>query len=704
MTAKKNHRWVRTIGQPNYTNEKITSISGTFQDITEKMIERQKLDKVIQMSSLLIEIESQNVDLKKITRTMIEISGAFAASFNIFEEDGHEFTTVAFDVLNENARKALNLLGYDVVNKKWNRDPHREDMIKDQNITRFESLHELTEGVINNSIIKIIEKTFNLGYTFILKISKEGKLLGDFTLMFTKGETFLSQNIAELFANQVGIYIEKWQAEKALKISESRHKQMIANIWDVISISDEDGTIVYHSDNLIDEFGWKSEDIIGKSFKELIHPDDLSRISDDFLKLKKKPKATNAIEFKHLCKDGSYKLVSLSVINLLSDPIIKGFLTAYHDISKRRQAEEQNIILNRAVENSPASIVITDSNGLIEYINPRFTAITGYTFDEAIGQNPRILKSGNMPISIYHELWDTILKGKEWRGELENKKKNGELYWEMASISGIKNEQGIITHFVAVKEDITSRKEFIEEIESKNEQLQLTNAQKDKFLSIIAHDLRGPFSGFLGLTEILAKNINSLPLDDIKDLAQEMKHSAGNLYDLLSNLLEWSRTQRGLIDFKPEEIDMTEIVSHSFETFYETGRQKQVVFVSDVPKSSTAKADRYMLQTVLRNLISNALKFTAKGGKISLTIQPTSSGEIICAIKDTGVGMPKKILENLFRIDVNVSRAGTNNEPSTGLGLILCKEFVEKHGGRIWAESEEGHGSTFYFTLPGTSK
>lgn len=574
ITAKKNHRWVHTIGRPNYTNGIITSISGTFQDITEKIIEKQKLDKVVQISSLFIETESQNIDLNKITRTMIEISGASSASFNIFEENGQDFTTVAFEILNGNAQKIMKILGFNLVNKKWGRDIRREELIKDQDITRFDSLHDLTDGIINNSVIKIIEKILNIGYVYILKISKEEKILGDFTLFFSKGKTLESPKILELFANQIGIYLDK------------------------------------------------------------------------------------------------------------------------------RQIEEQNIILNRAVENSPASIVITNSDGIIEYVNPRFTINTGYTLDEAVGQNPRILKSGNMPASVYQELWKTIQAGKEWRGELENRRKNGELYWEIASICGIKNDKGFVTHFVAVKEDITVRKQFEEEIKTKNELLQQINAQKDKFFSIIAHDLRGPFSGFLGLTEILADDIQSMSLDEIQNLAREMKRSAGSLYNLLSNLLEWSRSQRGLINFKPEKIDMFEMASHSFETFYETGRQKKVRFVTDVPQFTIAKADRYMIQAILRNLISNALKFTPSGGTVSLIIKQNNSGELICAVKDTGIGMPPKIFKNLFRIDVNVSRTGTNNEPSTGLGLMLCKEFVEKHGGRIWAETEEGHGSTFYFTLP----
>ncbi len=347
--------------------------------------------------------------------------------------------------------------------------------------------------------------------------------------------------------------------------------------------------------------------------------------------------------------------------------------------------------------------MITNSDGLIEYVNPRFTITTGYTFDEAVGQNPRILKSGNMPLPVYQELRDAIIAGKEWRGELENRRKNGELYWEIASISGIKNDHGLVTHFVAVKEDITSLKQFQEEIKSKNEQLQLTNAQKDKFFSIIAYDLRAPFSGFLGITEILAEDIKAMPIDEIQHLAREMKRSAGNLYNLLSNLLEWSRSQRGLIDFKSEEINLFEMAANSLETFYETGRQKQISLVSNVPENTMITADLYMLQTVLRNLISNAIKFTPSGGTVSLIIKPANSGELLFAVKDSGIGMPQKILENLFRIDVNSRRPGTDNEPSTGLGLMLCKEFVEKHGGRIWTESAEGRGSTFYFTLTGKS-
>ena len=224
-------------------------------------------------------------------------------------------------------------------------------------------------------------------------------------------------------------------------------------------------------------------------------------------------------------------------------------------------------------------------------------------------------------------------------------------------------------------------------------------ATKDKFLSIIAHDLRGPFNGFLGLTQIMAEELSDLTMEEIQKKVISMRNSAVNLFSLLENLLEWTRMQQGLISFEPDVIELHKIVAESISFLLETANNKEIQLTYDIPKDWVVKADRNMLQTVLRNLVSNALKFTHNGGKVTISASAGEDHNVVVAIKDTGIGMSHEMVANSFRLDVQTGRKGTNGEPSSGLGLLLCKEFIEKHGGKIWVESEEGVGSTFYFTL-----
>lgn len=272
---------------------------------------------------------------------------------------------------------------------------------------------------------------------------------------------------------------------------------------------------------------------------------------------------------------------------------------------------------------------------------------------------------------IYYELsWNTILLGNE-----------------------------IVGATVFVK-DISERKRSEMEIKFKNEQLIDLNSTKDKFFSIIAHDLRSPFNSFLGLTQIMAEELPSLTMSQVQEIAISMSKSATNLYRLLENLLQWSRMQQGAIPFNPETVQLASIVDESIEMIQEAAKSKGIDIVTTIPGGLNVFADTNLFQTVVRNLVSNAVKFTPKGGKVNLSAKITDDKNIEISIRDTGIGMSKAMVDNLFRIDVQTSRKGTEGEPSTGLGLILCKEFIEKHGGKIWVESEIGKGSKFYFTLP----
>jgi signal transduction histidine kinase len=253
---------------------------------------------------------------------------------------------------------------------------------------------------------------------------------------------------------------------------------------------------------------------------------------------------------------------------------------------------------------------------------------------------------------------------------------------------------------ILTSRDITEKKQEEEHMKFKNEELLNLNAEKDKFFSIVAHDLRSPFNSFLGLTQIMAEDLQSLSMSQIQNIALSMSKSANNLYALLENLLAWSRLQRGMTSFDPKSFMLMPKISESLDLVCEMAHRKGIETNINIQEDLIVFADQNMLESTLRNVVLNAVKFTNKGGKIAISARSASRSSIEICVKDTGIGMNREILDKLFRIDEHISRVGTEGEASTGLGLLLSKEFIEKHGGRIWAESEEGKGSTFYFTFP----
>ncbi len=243
------------------------------------------------------------------------------------------------------------------------------------------------------------------------------------------------------------------------------------------------------------------------------------------------------------------------------------------------------------------------------------------------------------------------------------------------------------------------RKKAEEEITLKNKQLLVINAEKDKFFSILAHDLRGPLSSFVSATQIISEEIQKMDMEEIKEITESMKTSATNIYSLLENLLEWSRLRRGAMDFVPENFNLKKKISDSIKVLSEYAGKKGIIIEISIPDQLEVIADNHMFDAVIRNLVSNAIKFTPAGGKVNVAADFNSDRSIEVKISDSGIGMTHEMKGKLFLLNEKTRREGTEGEPSTGLGLLLCKEFIEKHNGKIWVESEVGKGSTFSFTI-----
>lgn len=235
-------------------------------------------------------------------------------------------------------------------------------------------------------------------------------------------------------------------------------------------------------------------------------------------------------------------------------------------------------------------------------------------------------------------------------------------------------------------------------------QLHKLNEGKDKLFSIIAHDLRSPFNGLLGLTEIMAEGLQDMSMAQIGQMASIIRSSASKIYNLLDNLLEWSLMQRGLTPFTPSTIVLAEKIEECRILLAEMTHNKEITVSNEVPEDLEIFADPHMIGSILRNLFTNAIKFTPRGGAITFSAKQTYNNHVEIGIQDSGIGMDKEMIENLFQPGIAVNRKGTEDEPSTGFGLMICKDFIEKHSGKLWIESEPGKGSVFYFTIPAGGK
>ncbi|MGK7346657.1 MAG: PAS domain S-box protein [Candidatus Nitrospinota bacterium M3_3B_026] len=488
--------------------------------------------------------------------------------------------------------------------------------------------------------------------------------------------------------------------------------------------------------------------------------------------------------------------------------------------------------LATAIEHAGEAIVITDVDGIIQYVNPAFEKITGYSRDEAVGRNPRILKSGVHPPEFYEKMWKTITSGRTWSGELVNRRKDGALYHDQASIAPVKNEQGGIVSYVAVKRnisdrkraeealrvseqrisaiintvgegiivigadsrirfvnqelleifgygerelagrqvktlmpekyraaheagmkrylnggapiilgrrveleglrkdgtvfplelrvqetktpdgdrfftaairDITGRKRMERELHEKAESLREMGAFKDKMLSIISHDLRSPLTSVIGLMELLLKPGSGELTERQRKILSTMKSSALHQLNLVENLAELSRIRRKKIKISPAPVRVADILKTSASILGQAARAKGVELVEEPGVEAWVEVDREKIIQVVNNLVSNSVKFTRRGGRITLSSR-IHEGEVTIQISDTGVGIEPERLDRVFDITEGASTPGTDGERGTGLGLSICQEIILLHGGGFDIDSKPGEGTTARLTFKRAKK
>ncbi len=373
------------------------------------------------------------------------------------------------------------------------------------------------------------------------------------------------------------------------------------------------------------------------------------------------------------------------------------------DITERKEAEEalkeSEIKYRELVNNSPDAIVIY-TEGKIVFVNNECIRLMAAEIDEEL--------IGKSVIEFVHPDYRELV-GERMKKVLSNGTALSFAEEKFIRLDGSEVEVEVkaipirIDNRFAVQliiRDITERKRAEKEIKNANLELEKLNSVKDKFFSIIAHDLKSPFQGLLGFTELIADGTDSFTRVELDSISRNMHNNVKNLIKLLRNLLDWALMQQGKVSFDPKEIALSEIVSRNIDLLYKTGEQKDVTIIFESGRDYILRADAAMLNSILINLLSNAVKFSNHGGKVTVKARILENKMVEISVTDTGIGMPVEISGKLFKPEEQIGRKGTDGELSDGLGLLLCNEFVEKHGGKIWAESLEDVGSTFYFTLP----
>jgi len=294
---------------------------------------------------------------------------------------------------------------------------------------------------------------------------------------------------------------------------------------------------------------------------------------------------------------------------------------------------------------------------------------------------------------------DSVSKGKNIDLIYRIKRTDGEVRYVHSIAQPIKNRKNKVTNLIGSLRDITDQKLAEDAIRNSEKKLRELNATKDKFFSIIAHDLKSPFQGLLGYSTLLCDEIESLSKDDISQISKGLRETVSKQLDLLKNLLDWARIQTGTLKIEQSVFPLSLTITYVLELLKETASLKKINFICDNNKNYLIRADENMIRAVLQNLISNAIKFSHHGS--SIMIESECIDDFIkLSVIDNGIGISSSVLNDLFRIDNHHTTTGTANEKGTGLGLVLCKEMVELNGGKIWAESTEGKGSNFCFTIP----
>ena len=425
-------------------------------------------------------------------------------------------------------------------------------------------------------------------------------------------------------------------------------------------------------------------------------------------------------EFVNRAKDGREFIESALIVPLrLADGSLVGYVAMKEDVSERKEAEARLRKLSLAVEQSPASIAVTDLDARIEFVNDTFLRNTGYTRAEVMGRNPRVLQSGRTPPEVYQNMWDTLTRGEVWQGELFNKRKDGSEYTELATISPIRQPDGRITHYLAIKEDITDQKRMARELENYRAHLEklvqsrtaelaaakeeaiAANQAKSAFLANMSHEIRTPMNAIIGLAHLVRRDVEG---EHQKRQLDKISGAAHHLLGIINDILDFSKIEAGKMSLAPTDFAVEQVVANVCTLIADRAAEKGLEVVADVAQvPPTLHGDSLRLGQILLNFAGNAIKFTERGSVViagRLLRREQDTLWVRFEVRDTGIGIAPEKQPQLFRAFEQADVSTTRQYGGTGLGLAISRRLAEIMGGHVGVVSAPGRGSTFWLELP----
>jgi len=608
-------------------------------------------------------------------------------------------------------------------------------MILQANQTFLDMVNQDLQHITNTSFANFIaeedKKTFLSRFNAFFKKPDQKKM--ELKMMKSKGSPFFVRITGSLVADNT-IFDKTGKQEKKLFIiisditqekkneaslleSEFNYRTLANAGQALIWASGTDKLCNYFNDVWLNFTGRTLEMEMGNGWTEGVHPDDLDRCVKTYVSAFDK-REKFSMEYRLRRHDGQYRwLQDDGGPRYNAEGDFMGYLGFCLDIDEGKKNKIQlahsedsykklSYELEAILDHIPGLVFYKDTQNNFIRVN-KFVA-NAYKMEklELEGLNLSKLYLPEIAKQYHEDDLKVINSGMPMLNFEEQLHAPDGDKWLNTSKLPFFDEKGNVVGIIGISMDITDRKHNEKQLAIKNAELNKLNAEKDKFFSIIAHDLKSPFNAILGFSNILVEQMKENNYNGIDRYVEIIQKSSEQAMDLLMNLMEWSRSQTGRMEFSPEHFEMGNMINEIMPLFESIAGQKSLTISKVLPSNILVFADKSMISTIIRNLISNAIKFSFPGGNINISIEKKPN-EIMVSVADNGVGIPKDSIDKLFRIDENFSTPGTQKEKGTGLGLILCKEFIEKHGGRIWVESEvsrpsaaKAGRSTFYFTIP----
>jgi PAS domain S-box-containing protein len=432
--------------------------------------------------------------------------------------------------------------------------------------------------------------------------------------------------------------------------------------------------------------------------REFLLPEDQHIVADDMKSLLAGGVGELQVEHRIRRRDGEYRdmLVRITVVRDATDCIV-GTRGVNQDITEHKREEEDLRKLSRIIEQAPLSVVITNLSGAIEYVNPRFCAVTGYTPEEVLGKNPRILKSGVTPPETYCDMWQKLTHSEIWSGGLCNRKKNGELYLETAVIAPVVGKNGLATHYVALKDDITAQRRFAEEIEAKLAKEHEVSEMKSRFISMISHEFRTPLTAAMASADLLHNHLDRLAPEKREELFSRINSSVLRLTEMLDDVLTLNRVDTENNEVRLGSIDLMVFLNDAAEEIRLGDHNAHRFEVCAVGDTTAFVTDTNLLRHIVSNLLSNSVRYSPIGTLVTIRTE-ADSARVLLSIEDQGIGIPEADRKRVFESFERGSNVGATK--GTGLGLNIVKRMTELLSGTIAVDGVEGGGSRFTLLFP----